>query len=259
MESIDIIKKLKNTIKQLKLINSTSLALSQERTIEIKEKESVILTKIVKCFNEILSDNIINNNNQISKTSEKKSNYWSIISKHLNSPLVRFCIINEEIEINNKQGENFLEKGENRHDGKNRHKGDRHLNPRSRKGAHGGRHPGVGGAGRQILDVGNHLVQQVLNVVKFLVPGNVIQAVGPVIPVSQAGKGADGDQNRFAHGQHDFGENLQMVRAVDLRRFIDRVGNTVGEIGPDHHHVPAAQQQVRDQLCENRILDSKGV
>ena len=113
MESIDIIKKLKNTIKQLKLINSTSLALSQERTNEIKEKESVILTKIVKCFNEILSDNIINSDNQTSRTSEKKSSYWSIISKHFNSPLVRFCIINEEIEINNKKGENILEKGEN--------------------------------------------------------------------------------------------------------------------------------------------------
>ena len=113
MESIDIINKLKNAIKQLKLINSTSLSLPQERTNEIKEKESVFLTKIVGCFNEILSDNIINKNKQTSKEKEKKNNYWSFISRHFNSPLVRFCIINDETEIKNNKDENFLEKGEN--------------------------------------------------------------------------------------------------------------------------------------------------
>ena len=110
MESTDIIIKLKNFIKQLKIINTTSFSQSQEETVEIEDKESLLLTKIVGCFNEILSNNFNNQNPLSPKSKENNNNYWSFISKHFNTPLVRFCIIYDKSEI--KTCDNYLQKGE---------------------------------------------------------------------------------------------------------------------------------------------------
>lgn len=113
MEPNDIIEKLQNLIKQLKLINTTSLGLSEERTPEIEQKELVLIKKIVGCFNEILTDNFNIGEQNSPESSNKKNHYWTFISKHFNSPLVRFCIRYDENELGkSRQEENYLQKGE---------------------------------------------------------------------------------------------------------------------------------------------------
>ena len=113
MEANDIIEKLQDLIKQLKLINTTSLSLSEERTPEIEQKELVLVKKIVGCFNEILSDNFNIGEQNSPDSNNKKNHYWTFISKHFNSPLVHFCIRYDENDLGKSfQEENILQKGE---------------------------------------------------------------------------------------------------------------------------------------------------
>ena len=114
MESNAVITQLKNLINQLKQINITSLSLPEERTPEIEEKETLLIRKIVGCFDEILSNKFNLKNLQIKESLENKSNYWTFISQHFNNPLVHFCIINDHTEsANQNEEENLLQKGEN--------------------------------------------------------------------------------------------------------------------------------------------------
>ena len=114
MESNDIITQLQNIINQLKQINITSLNLSEENKLEIKEKELLLIKKIVKCFDEILSNNLKIKNENIQESKQNKNYYWTFISQHFNNPLVHFCIINDKTEVSSpNEDENLLRKGEN--------------------------------------------------------------------------------------------------------------------------------------------------
>lgn len=100
MESNDIIIKLTNTINQLKQLNTTSLSIPQERSSEIEEKESVLISKIVGCFDDILLDNINIKKQKSPEQKDVKNHYWTYISKHLNTPVVRFTIAFDKSESN---------------------------------------------------------------------------------------------------------------------------------------------------------------
>ena len=116
MESNEILSKLTNTINQLNQLHTTSFGLAQEKASEIEKKESILITKIVGCFHEILSDNfnIKNKPNQNSiETKDKNNYYWTFISKHFNTPVVKFCIIFEKGDSNNDAEDPYLQKGKN--------------------------------------------------------------------------------------------------------------------------------------------------
>ena len=103
MESKDILLELKKTINQL-------LDISNDK--EQKEKESILIKKIVPYFHEILSDNFNKKEQKSPKSKEKQNNYWIFISKHFNTPLVRFCKEFEKNELNNSFiGDNLSKRG----------------------------------------------------------------------------------------------------------------------------------------------------
>ena len=114
MESNDIVIKLTNTIKQLKQLNTTSLSIPQERSSEIEEKESVLISKIVGCFDDILLDNINIKKQKSPEQKETKNHYWTYISKHFNTPVMRFTIAFDKSESNNTDtSEIYQQKGKN--------------------------------------------------------------------------------------------------------------------------------------------------
>ena len=84
MESKDILLGLKKSINQL-------LNISKNKEVKYKEKESILIKKIVPYFHEILFDNFNKKVQKSPKSKEKQNNYWIFISKHFNTPLVRFC------------------------------------------------------------------------------------------------------------------------------------------------------------------------
>ena len=103
MESKDILLELKKTINQL-------LDISNDK--EQKEKESILIKKIVPYFHEILSDNFNKKEQKSPKSKENQNNYWIFISKHFNTPLVRFCKEFEKNELNNSFiGDNLSKRG----------------------------------------------------------------------------------------------------------------------------------------------------
>ena len=113
MEPNEVIQKLKNSIKQLKQLHKVSNMFSEEDSQEINEKESILIKEIVGYFDQILSNNF-KLNVQLSPKSKNKEHYWTFISKHFNSSLVRFCIIYDKSEISNvAQGDNYSQKGQN--------------------------------------------------------------------------------------------------------------------------------------------------
>ena len=57
MESTEILIKLKNNIKQLKQFHDSNKGNHQEKVSELEKKEYSIISKIVNCFHEFLSDN----------------------------------------------------------------------------------------------------------------------------------------------------------------------------------------------------------
>lgn len=114
MESNDIIIKLTNTIKQLKQLNTTSLSIPKERSSEIEEKESVLISKIVGCFDDILLDNINIKKQKSPEQKDVKNHYWTYISKHLNTPVMRFTIAFDKSESNSTDtSEIYQQKGKN--------------------------------------------------------------------------------------------------------------------------------------------------
>ena len=103
MDSKEIISILKSLIKQLKEIRKPSSELSDEISLEIGEKEVQLIRKISVCFEEILSDKLI------IKTQKDQNNFWILITKHFNNPLVSFCRKYDKYEMNNtKKGEIWI-------------------------------------------------------------------------------------------------------------------------------------------------------
>ena len=114
MESNGTLNKLKNEIKQLKKFQSSFEGLIEEKYSELLKKESTLLTKIVNCIHEILSDNfniqkVHNQENQ--EMIDNDNYYWNFISKHFNTPVVYFCRAFDKKE--NNSGNIFLQKGKN--------------------------------------------------------------------------------------------------------------------------------------------------
>ena len=109
MESKDILLGLKKSINQL-------LNISKNKEVKYKEKESILIKKIVPYFHEILFDNFNKKEQKSPKSKEKQNNYWIFISKHFNTPLVRFCKELEKKELNisfigddlSKRGKNWI-------------------------------------------------------------------------------------------------------------------------------------------------------
>ena len=112
MESNEVIQKLKNSIKQLKQLYKVSNIFSEETSQETNEKEPNLLKEIVGYFDQILSNNF-KLKDQLSPKSKNKDHYWTFISKHFNSSLVKFLIIYDSDISNVTQGENYRQKGEN--------------------------------------------------------------------------------------------------------------------------------------------------
>ena len=106
MESDIIILNLKEYISNLDKINYTPG--SEEEEKEKQEQETLLVQKVVDCFDIILSNNfIIKENNDIPQ--EKNNYYYSLIIKHFNTPLIRFFIVyNESSSINNDTKEKNL-------------------------------------------------------------------------------------------------------------------------------------------------------
>ena len=100
---LSLLNKLKNEIKQLKNLNNSSIGIKEEEQSEILKKEYSLLSKIVNCFQEILSDNFIIKDDQKSPSSDNKENknyFWDFISKHFNTPVVGFCKMFEKNDNN---------------------------------------------------------------------------------------------------------------------------------------------------------------
>ena len=112
-ESNQILSNLSKTIKQLKHLHSTSFDIAQEKVSELEKNESALITKLVMSFHEILSDkfNIKNQQNQkdIQIEDKENKNYWTFISKHFNTPVMRYCVISEKNGSNN----DSMQKGKN--------------------------------------------------------------------------------------------------------------------------------------------------
>jgi len=111
-ESNHILSNISKTIKQLKQLHSSSFNVAQEKAPDIEKKESLLFTKLVGSFHELLSDNFNIKNLQI-QIGEKKENknYWSFISKHFNTPVMRYCVIFDKNESNNdplNKGKNWI-------------------------------------------------------------------------------------------------------------------------------------------------------
>ena len=104
MESEHIILLLKNSIEQFKQISQTSSNQTSNALEDIEQKESSLFSKIVEYFNKILSDNL-----KVDSINHKNisNNYWTFISNHMNSLLVRFCNV-EENENYSKKGEKWI-------------------------------------------------------------------------------------------------------------------------------------------------------
>ena len=114
MESTNVIQKLKNYIKQLKLMNTNNKDSPEETSPEKEQKKTSLIKKIVDCFDEILSDNFKLEEQPSPDSKENKNHYWTFISKYFNSSLVLFCIINDKNAfIKFGQNENLRQKGEN--------------------------------------------------------------------------------------------------------------------------------------------------
>ena len=116
MESAVILNKLKNIIKQLYKLHSEQSGLNKEKATDLEKKEYSLISKIVNCFHEILSDNFNSKNEEHHENKEIKENdnyYWSFISKHFNTPVVCFCRIFERDESNKNEGNTMQQKGKN--------------------------------------------------------------------------------------------------------------------------------------------------
>ena len=101
MESIEIFSKIKNTIKKLKQLNPSLINPGQEKASETEKKETLLISKLVNSIHELLSDNYKMKSPNSLEEKNNKSYYWDFISKHFNTPEVRFCQILEKGQSNN--------------------------------------------------------------------------------------------------------------------------------------------------------------
>ena len=115
MESIDIFTELDKSIKQLEEYQTSLLGANQENSTEIEKKVSILILRIVGCFDEILSNKYIPNKEETGNLPENKNNknyYWDFISKHFNTPVSKFCRTFENGKINSKMNPDH-QKGKN--------------------------------------------------------------------------------------------------------------------------------------------------
>ena len=91
MESNSTLNKLKNIVNQLKQLHYGSPDLKEGKKSENIKKESCLLTKLVNCFHEILSDNLNIKNESNTKEEGNNCHYWDFICKHFNTPVIIFC------------------------------------------------------------------------------------------------------------------------------------------------------------------------
>ena len=106
-----VLDKLKNELNHL---HNLSISPYEEQESVILKKEYSLLSKIVNCFQEILSDNFIINNGKKQQNSENEKNkkcYWDFISKHFNTPVVGFCKMFEKND--KKEGNSPIQKAKN--------------------------------------------------------------------------------------------------------------------------------------------------
>ena len=66
------------------------------------------------------------------------------------------------------------------------------------------------------LQVRDHPVQEVLDTEEISCLGDVVQTVGPVVPVTKSREGTDSNENRFAKRDNDAAEDGQLGSTVDL-------------------------------------------
>src|SRR5699024_6647837 len=110
------------------------------------------------------------------------------------------------------------------------------------------------GVGLEGLDVVHNLHQQQLNAVELLVV-HIVQAVGPVVPVAQAGEEADGVNHGPDHGEDQLAEDLYFGRAVQLGRLDEGTGDVVGVEVLHQDDVEGRHQIVGDDQRPNGIFD----
>jgi len=94
MESDNIIKNLKECIRKLKQFHDSIQ--SSEEEMPKEEQESNLIQKLVDCFDIILSNNfILKDHPNLQK--EKNNYYYAFITKHFNTPLIRFFLLKNEL------------------------------------------------------------------------------------------------------------------------------------------------------------------
>ena len=93
-----------------------------------------------------------------------------------------------------------------------------------------------------------------MNAVQFLI-ADIVQTVGPVVPVAQAGEQADGGNGRHGQRQHDPPENGHLTGTVNLRGLQQCIGHIVGVIVFHQNHIEGVHQIVGNQQCKNGIFN----
>jgi hypothetical protein len=106
MEPAEIFAEINNTIQKLKQLNPPIIGNGEEKASEVQKKETPLISKIVNRIHEILSDHYKEKSPNFLEESKNKNYYWDFISKHFNTPEVRFC---QMLETNNF----FVLKGKN--------------------------------------------------------------------------------------------------------------------------------------------------
>ena len=114
MESKNIVLELTKSINQLKQINNLPLLLLNDKKKEQEEKEFPLIKKIISCFHQILMDNFTKKAQKSPQSKDNQCNYWIFISKHFNTPIVRFCKEYDKNDLNSSfMGDNLTQKGKN--------------------------------------------------------------------------------------------------------------------------------------------------
>ena len=106
----NIIKSLKDNIIKLRQLNESFKSSDEELPKE--EQESILLQKLVDNFDLILSNNFIPKENS-NLAKEKNNYYYSFITKHFNTPLIRFFLLKNELISNDNNNHNKISNEKN--------------------------------------------------------------------------------------------------------------------------------------------------
>ena len=106
----NIIKSLKDNIIKLRQLNESMKSSDEELPKE--EQESILLQKLVDNFDLILSNNFIPKENS-NLPKEKNNYYYSFITKHFNTPLIRFFLLKNELISNDNNNHNKISNEKN--------------------------------------------------------------------------------------------------------------------------------------------------